>query len=727
LFNANVVGMRSLSAVAGIGLVWLIYLITLRVAQGASISRHPSLNDDQVLPANYQPIALLAALLAAGNPFQIYYSQEARMYMLLALESAGLVWALVALMQKPAPSRLFERPNWPELVFVFCGVAGLWTHYSYPIVLGAAGLGYLAHVARKHEDQRPFSNRFLRFVTLNLLTLLAFAPWLPTAIERVQTWPKGGASIPWEQVFQMTTQTLLLGPLDLLLPGRTTWLALAALLPLLGLAAPLVHRSRGAQFGDGMLVVTLWLLAPIALMLIFGLYNDAFLKFLLIASPPWCIAVAWAPATLAPRSSSRRPDWTKWAAPIGTTILAAGALLLAWWTLSAYYADPASRDNYAGVARYVAALGDPAQDLVVLDAPGQQEVWQYYDPGVPVLAAPLQRPPDPAQTIADLTTAVDGRRNIFALFWATDEADPGQIVERWLNQNAFKGVESWQGNLRFAVYSLPGDLDCRPITPAPSFGDHIILRQMCQSAPGQPISPGDIFLVGLRWYALAPLSQHYQVTLQLLDPRGQVIAQQDGEPGGGSQPTDSWEPGKTVTDNHGLALPLGTPPGVYRLIVALYDAGSGQRLSTPQGDAFELGQVSVSTSPRALPVDILPLQHRVDRMFGPVRLLGYTMHRKGFGHAPETPVQPGDLIHFTFYWQAPEPHPAGWPEDLLFTLRLGNETLQAPLAGGMYPTGDWQTGEIVRGEFDLRYDGMGNRPQLVADGESYQLARVPVP
>jgi hypothetical protein len=250
---------------------------------------------------------------------------------------------------------------------------------------------------------------------------------------------------------------------------------------------------------------------------------------------------------------------------------------------------------------------------------------------------------------------------------------------------------------------------------------------MCQSAPGRPISPGDIFLVGLRWHALAPLSQRYKVTLQLLDPRGQVIAQQDEEPGGGSQPTDSWEPGQTVTDNHGLALPLGTPPGVYRLIVALYDPGSGQRLSTQQGDAFELGQVTVLSLQRIFPVDILPVQHRVDRMFGPVRLLGYAMHRKGFGHAPETPVQPGDFIHFTFYWQAPEPRPAGWPEDLPFTVRLGNETLQAPLAGGMYPTGDWQTGEIVRGEFDLRYEGVGNRPQLVVDGESYQLARVPTP
>lgn len=727
VFGASVIGMRSFSATVGVMLVWLVYLITVHIANGVSSGGRLSPGDDPFLIPNHRSIALLAALLAAVNPFQVYYSQEARMYMLLALESAGLFWALARLMQKLPPPRLFAPPTWPEIVFVACGVAGLWTHYSFPIVLAAAGLACLIQVAKKPQDWRPLSHRLLRFATLNLLILLAFVPWLPTALERVQAWPKGGASIAWQQALQMTAQTLLLGPLHPPLPGQATWLALAAILPLLGLAALFVCQNRQGRFAGGLLIVALWLLAPIALMLAFGLYNDAFLKFLLIASPPWCIAIACTPILLKDWSASRKRGWQQWATTIAATTLATGALLLAWWTLSVYFAGPSSRDNYAGAARFLAALGDPERDLVILDAPGQQEVWQYYDPGLPVLAAPLQRPPDATQTITALTAASDGRRHLYALFWATDEADPDQIVERWLDQNAFKGVESWLGNLRFVVYSLPGDLDCRPLTPPLSFADGIALLETCQSPPGRPMRGGDVFLAGLQWQALAPISQRYKVTLQLLDAGNQVIAQHDGEPGGGSQPTDNWAPGQTIRDNHGLALPLGTPPGVYRLIVALYDRDSGQRLSTGQGDAFELGQVTVASPHNALPVDILPLQHRVGRMLGPVRLLGYTMHRKGFDHAPASPVQPGDLVHFTFYWQAPEPRPAGWPEDLRFTLRLGNETLQAALAGGIYPTGNWRPGEIVRGEFDLRYDGLANRPQLTAGGESYRLVHVPAP
>jgi hypothetical protein len=37
-------------------------------------------------------LSAAGCLFAALNPFQIYYSQEARMYLLLAVEGAGLAW-----------------------------------------------------------------------------------------------------------------------------------------------------------------------------------------------------------------------------------------------------------------------------------------------------------------------------------------------------------------------------------------------------------------------------------------------------------------------------------------------------------------------------------------------------------------------------------------------------------------------------------------------------------
>jgi hypothetical protein len=69
VFGTGEVGLRSLSAVLGVGLVPLIYLCGREL-----VSR---------------PAGLLAAALAAVNPFMIWYSQEAREYMLLVVLCAA--------------------------------------------------------------------------------------------------------------------------------------------------------------------------------------------------------------------------------------------------------------------------------------------------------------------------------------------------------------------------------------------------------------------------------------------------------------------------------------------------------------------------------------------------------------------------------------------------------------------------------------------------------------
>jgi mannosyltransferase len=404
-------------------------------------------------------------------------------------------------------------------------------------------------------------------------------------------------------------------------------------------------------------------------------------------------------------------------------MLAAGAVALAAVSLPGYYADPAARDNYAGVARLIGALGN-ATDLVILNAPGQQEVWGYYDPGLPVLALPQERPPDPVQTVETVAQTVAGRRYVYALFWATDEADPDGLVEGWLNQHLFKGLESWQGNLRFVMYTTPGTLTYHSLSPPISFGEAIVLLGSDQ-APSQQAAPGEVAPITLHWEASQPITTRYKVAVQLLDERNQVTAQHDSEPGGGAAPTDSWQPGNRYLDRHGVFIPPGTPPGRYRMIVALYNPATGERLPTPHGDAFTIGEVEILSRLQPVPLDIVPIQQRVERRLWPVTLAGYDLYRTGFAHAPATPLHAGDLVHVTLYWQAPDPLPPDWPADLTFQLQLGPETITAPLAGGRYPTGEWRAGELVRGEFDMRYDGASRRPLLLVGNEQIRLAPLP--
>ena len=75
LFGQSEVAVRSLSAVAAVLLVGIIYQLGARLFDRRA--------------------GLMAAFVAAVSPFQVYYAQEARMYALLALLGALTVWATV--------------------------------------------------------------------------------------------------------------------------------------------------------------------------------------------------------------------------------------------------------------------------------------------------------------------------------------------------------------------------------------------------------------------------------------------------------------------------------------------------------------------------------------------------------------------------------------------------------------------------------------------------------
>jgi uncharacterized membrane protein len=83
----------------------------------------------------------------------------------------------------------------------------------------------------------------------------------------------------------------------------------------------------------------------------------------------------------------------------------------------------------------------------------------------------------------------------------------------------------------------------------------------------------------LTWQAQKRMDVSYTVTAQLLGPAGGVRAQVDSAPRGGGYPTLWWLPREVVADRLVLELPVDVPQDAeYRLIVALYDPATGERL-----------------------------------------------------------------------------------------------------------------------------------------------------
>jgi hypothetical protein len=98
----------------------------------------------------------------------------------------------------------------------------------------------------------------------------------------------------------------------------------------------------------------------------------------------------------------------------------------------------------------------------------------------------------------------------------------------------------------------------------------------------------------LDWQALKKPPTRYKISLQLLDAGGVLKAQHEREPLDGYRPTDTWQPGETVVDRYAFALPDDLPAGQYRLLLILYDANTGERLTINGSDTDAIDLLTVA-------------------------------------------------------------------------------------------------------------------------------------
>ena len=737
VFGDSETALRSLSAIWGIILVWLVYQIAVRLFDRRT--------------------ALLATFFAAISPFLIYYSQEARMYEMLAALAALLYYGLVRfilhesiVLPADGTGKSISFSGLATGIIVLASITGLYTHYTFVAIVGLATLVYLLWIA--NSRRRGFVKiRLLHWGLLLIVIAFFYLPWARTAINQLTSWPRTGVVVPLSEALSRILDLLALGPVSQVEPG-SPWLSIFLLLFILGLWPWIRANGRRAHWLSWLLPL-LAILVPVVMVLAGGLYKESYLKFLVVAAAPFCILLgrgvtgfmealekaAWKkqPATPAAQSGRKRGAPARGQSGKATQPAAAQPtrnsvgrwLALVWLaiavvlvsiptaqTLVAYYFDPAvARDNYRGMAAYIAAVGRP-DDAIILNAPGQREVFDYYyDGSLPVYGLPEQRPADADATIAQLEEIAHQHPHLYGLFWATDESDPQRIVEGWLDRHAYKATDTWQGNVRFVTYATQQDSDTWPRQESGiMLGDQIALESYALST--REIESGEVLQIQLAWRPERIPDTDYTVFVQLLDQRNQVVAQHDAPPLGGESPTSNWQPGMVVMDNRGVLIQPGTAPGDYRLIAGMYDPATGQRLSTDYADYIDLGAIRVSRPAVPPPPEALNMQNSESFGFEEITLLGHDRYKRGFSHDPDEPLHPGDLLHLTFYWRADVKPTAAW----WFTARLVQGADQeagavsGPLVSDLYPTLNWEQGEVVRGEHDLQI------PDYVEPGR-YQL------
>ena len=185
------------------------------------------------------------------------------------------------------------------------------------------------------------------------------------------------------------------------------------------------------------------------------------------------------------------------------------------------------------------------------------------------------------------------------------------------------------------------------------------------------IASGQRLSVWTYWQALEA-NPKGEVSLSLLDGRGQVMAQALSHPLGEGGESIPWREGEVFRSRLSIPVPADIPPGRYRLLVS----GAGESVT--------LGEVEVKGRPRLFQVPGIPNPLN-EKFSAGVTLLGYGLERRG-----QTAV-------LTLFWRCDRPVERAYT---VFTHLLdasgryvtGHDSIPAE---GAAPTEGWLPGEIV--------------------------------
>jgi 4-amino-4-deoxy-L-arabinose transferase-like glycosyltransferase len=220
-------------------------------------------------------------------------------------------------------------------------------------------------------------------------------------------------------------------------------------------------------------------------------------------------------------------------------------------------------------------------------------VGQYLEEDLAVYALPGSGLPE--DRLAEIAL---GRERLFAIYGAGDANDLDGAGRRWLNENGHRAWDTWFGPTQLVLYGLSPEPK-RPVINLvkAELGEDLTLFGYVR--PSGPAETGGVLPLTLLWQALEETDADYKVFVHLIDQAGQLAAQRDSEPVGGSRPTSTWVGGEPIKDRVGLLLPADLPPGLYELVVGMYHPATLERLpvfdadGNPAGDSILLGPVEV--------------------------------------------------------------------------------------------------------------------------------------
>ncbi|WP_298406164.1 glycosyltransferase family 39 protein [uncultured Chloroflexus sp.] len=547
-------------------------------------------------------VTAAAALIGLLSPFALWYAQEAKVYALVLLVSAALLWLALRAAQRDQPA------DWGWLIglaivaffihrltaLLALSAALIWLlsrprRYAWPIAAGSllVGVGMIAAMAAGIGSDRAASGASIAADPLRAL-------WLTFTRFSLDRWP---GDLPW----------WWLGP----------WLLL------LGLGMNTLRTApRPTALVIGMMGGVP--LALFGLQLFFTRLYEA--RYLMIIFPVWVVVVAMGTA---PRNTG--PGVGVWR-ELGALALA-GALITSGLSLfqprfGLFSGDPV-KEQYREAIAELARRVHP-DDAVVIHPGYLRPLYDYY------MARSNTDPAPPPITFANFWTGEnnysqrewDAERRVSLagytrsfLLIAPDHArtvDPplpgdeyGLVGNFWAFSREQRtwpcGIWRFQGVHLFCQEAPEAYITgavVQPATPATvTFGDDLqllgyTLKATTPAGPGVYRAGGNIPL-SLFWDVRQPLTEDYSLFIHLCRDCDQPpVAGDDGQPLAGYLPTSTWLPGKPARDDRAVHVPCDLPSGEYRLLIGWYrpsDPSPEGRLPVRGAGALGAGRLWLTT------------------------------------------------------------------------------------------------------------------------------------
>jgi hypothetical protein len=628
-------------------------------------------------------LGLITALLMAVAPYQIWHSQDARMYSIFTAASIMSMWGFV---------NLWKRGGWRWwLIYVIGTEWAIMTHYHALIIIGIQGL-FLLLTWRRHW------RGYLAWGGTLLLIFLLYAPWLLFGGGLLQSflhWIKQPDTL-WE-TYRRGAIAYAVG--ELVPPAQAIPLTLV-FVGFYGLGLIYAaRRSWDSWRGWEMLAFLLaYTLAPNVAAWLYGelrtpVYLERYLipvqvGYLLTVAMGLLAIVDWLP-TVVTRIVGKQTPRLKWGAYLVAALALLTLIIISSWVLRHYYFDPAyARPDWRAVAQKVQNFSQPGDAIIITGDDGDKAFNLYYQGILPIYLdfnTPVPTQSQARQEIADI--AATHRR----IWYTPYGVDIDATLETWLAQNTYPAWHSWLGRKRLALYesnAATDRLESLNYTFADDQGHGPTLVSV--ALPNGSTAAGDLLPLTLTWQTDTPLDRDYQLSLRLSNNFGDIFAQSDWPPLAAVGSTSTWSANQPIIDRRSFWLPADLPPGQYALQFVLYDPSTGQALGQPVTlNNISVNAAEIVVAPEALSIPN-PLPNPKSQNSNP-KLIGYAQ--------PDT-IQPGQEMWLWLYWQAAGPIDDG---AVRVSLASQDETISTdfPLPESLGPLDSWQPGQIRRTVYHL--------------------------